>query len=192
MLFVSYVPLLTDVKGLIWPPEEKDNLMQMLTEASQSYRIEMVAWALEDYHSKTRPYPVLIVPFARDICEHLLEWSGHKPEQYFTLVWRSNGQGYDLVLVPNFEKSVRRYHLITGDSRTLTILGHMFLYQAGESQLDLKALEDRSKIRLGWATKVLPDGNLEDYAEINVRCKNYSELPKDEQEHLNKYWQSVC
>jgi hypothetical protein len=187
MLFLSYVPLLTSARGGVRPPEEKESLIQMLTEASQSYRIEGVAWALEEHHTGTRPYPVFLVQHASDICNHLVQWSEGRPESYFTLVWRPNGQGYDLALVPNFQKSARRYQSHSGGrSPEFTILGHIFLYQA-QSQLDLQTLENRPRIRLGWASQ-MTDGSLEDYAEVTVRCRKWSLLPKDEQENLAKYW----
>jgi hypothetical protein len=191
MLFVSYVPLLTDVKGFVRTPDHKEKLIEMLTEASHSYRIEAVVWALEEYGTGTRPYPVFLVQHASEICQHLVEWSGGKPAKYFTLVWRPNGKGYDLALVPDFDKSARRYHKITGDKSALTILGHLFLYQAAQSHLNLVDLEGRNHIKLGWTSKVNEDATLADYSEVTVRFANWNSLPKEEQEPLEGYWKKL-
>lgn len=161
--------------------------MEMLIDASHAYRIEAVAWALEEHNGGTRPYPVFIVKHAKDICDHIVLWSGNKPDNYFTLVWRENGQGYDLALLPDFDKSARRYHALSGDKTQLTILGHIFLYQAAQSQLDLRQLQNRYKIRLGWGTGI-NETDVENYAEVTVRLRHLRELDKDEQETVSRYW----
>lgn len=189
MLYISYIPLLTDAKGILKEPSEKERILSMLHEASTEYPIRYIAWVMESFG---RAYPVLIIPRGGDIANHALEWSEGRTEKYFTLVYRTlEGGGYAVALYPDFDKSARRYRSKYGKPNDLmTIVGHIFTYWVDKSDADLKTfLQGKQRTKLGLSDQLPVVGSqvIENYHEIQVACKSYEMLDREDREVLAPY-----
>lgn len=188
MILVSYIPLLTPPAGIVKPPEEKEDLVRMLNDAAESYPIQAIAWIQDRDHF----YPLLIMPYALEIQRHILKWSGNKPENYFTFVWNTLGpNGYSVALLPNFEKSARRWRALNNSQERITVLGHLFTYSVTQSagSFSRHLLEGLERIRVGFTSKIPTlDTDLEDYSEITMRVRNYAALNAEERGMLAPYF----
>jgi hypothetical protein len=189
-MFLSYVPLLTTPKGILKPLSEKDTIYQMLAEASKEYPIEKVAWTI---YGKTYN-PVFIMPHAKEVAMHMEEWAQGATQAYFTLVWLKTGStGYNLALLPNYDKSLRRFRVHNPKHPTsppLTIMGHTFLYMVQESQFPIEKLVDQNSTTIGFATGISPEGEVDvtNYHELKVKCRSYKQLTPYEQDILKQFW----
>lgn len=183
-LFISYVPMLSSVIGSIRPIGEKEKVTEMLTEAAREYSIQMVAWVPE---TDGLAYPILVIPHAKSICDHMIEWAEGKTKKYFTLVWSHREKAYAVLILPNFEKSARRFHTKRCNNQPLTIIGHIFTYHVMSSEsFDPKFLR-RDSIKVGFTSKINEDNKVDDYAELEMRVKNVSELKGDELEIIKDF-----
>ena len=123
MLFVSYVPLVHAES--VHPDTELERLRTLLNDAHDAYAVQEILWV----DDPSEPRPVLVLKgFAAEVAQHLKEWSGGKPNLYFTLVSEIDEQrGASLWIVPNLDKATRRQQARTGDHATpLTTLAHVF------------------------------------------------------------------
>ena len=188
MIFISYIPMLTSSIGSVRPAEDKDRILKMLTEASEEYAIQAIAWMPLD---KTDAYPILIVPHAKDIRDHMVKWADGKTKKYFTLVWDSDGSGYTIAILPNFHRSARRYHTKKQNKSSLTILGHIFTHFVTRSEsFRASFLEDKETIRVGFSPR-LPNehGILSHFYELEMKVRHLSELELEDREIMLPYFQ---
>lgn len=185
MLFISYVPLLSDPIGMTTPLDKKETIMEMLLDASKEYVIQQVAWVPE---SDGKAHPTLILPHAKKIRDHMLEWSDRDPKRYFTLVWQSFEQGgYTLVILPDFERSARRFHTRKGVKAELTIVGHVFTYYVKESDsFNSSFLSNRKDITIGFGEKI-ENNQVIKYSDLCMKIKHISELSRDEKKSVEVY-----
>jgi hypothetical protein len=179
MIYLSYVPLLSTRIGMVRPPEEKQNLLNMILEASHSYPIQAIGWMSE---TETESFPVLFLPHAHEIQKHMQDWAADKTDKYFTLVWQAHGKGYTLVILPDFNRSARRYHATKGTDTPLTILGHLFPYRV-DTSVDFRThfLEGKTSIKVGFSEKApRDDGTLEKLSCLKMRVSPFEALPADQ------------
>jgi len=116
-IVVSYVPLLVGTAGEsmdITDPSVVGGLMDDI-ESLPSGWADGCLWAKGPSGA---PYPVLVMPEARRIAEHLSMWSEGSPADWFDLHIKSRGEKYALSLMPRTRKSIERfemaYHLRNG------------------------------------------------------------------------------
>jgi len=188
MILLSYVPLLTPKLGIVRPPEEKQNLLDMMIDAARAYPIQAVGWMRK---TEVESFPVLFMPHAQEIQEHMEDWSGDKPAKYFTLVWQTHGRGYTLVILPDFNKSARRYHAARGTNVPLTILGHLFPYRVDHSvDFEARFLENKSFVDVGFSEKPpKEDGSLEKLSTLKMKVSSFESLSGEERSIVAAHFQ---
>jgi hypothetical protein len=190
MILMSYVPLGSDKIGTIWPLEKKQKLLESIFEAAKAYPITAIGWMLEEGH---HAYPVLILPHALEIAEHMREWAGRKTEKYFTLVWQAQEAGYAITILPDFDKSARRYHAATGRQDSFTILGHVFPYKVPKSDgFNPAYLEGRTTIDVGFLPAMPKPGEVPEHCEtVRMRVCPFAALPADLQALVRPNFQTT-
>ena len=102
-LIFSYVPLLRGEPGKRFSPDEIQSLAKEAMDSPVGNAIGAM-WSLESGKSS----PTLIMDKATEIAIHLNEWAEGSPDDWFTLFYEKNGNGYALVLMPNIQKSIER------------------------------------------------------------------------------------
>lgn len=179
-LFISYVPLLGGSTGIIKPLEEKQRVLDMLLEASQEYVIDRVEWA----QTENGTIPVLILPYAKEIQNHMLEWSDYKPKQYFSLVWNSTKSGeLSIILLPNFGKAVRRYSNKYANKDLLMILGHIFTFYTESCEgFRREIFSEKNSIEVGFSAT-----SMEDFVSMEMKVCHITEINEDESQILQPY-----
>ncbi len=99
---VSWMPGLMGVAGEI---VDLTIIKQRLS-AIIEHDVKGVLWILND---EGRAAPILLMPEAAKLHEHMMHWSSGVPKQWFELTIADNEQGYGLVVSPNLKASVNRY-----------------------------------------------------------------------------------
>lgn len=91
--------------------------------------IRACMWMLDEHHN---PGIVFVLDQAKEVYDHLIEWSEKKPTEWFTIqisdVDVPDGNIYGVVLFPVLQKSVDRWKLAR-------LMMHGEFYEAGEIQI---------------------------------------------------------
>lgn len=107
VLLFSYVPLLdqTQFSDVLSPNSE--DLADLHAAVAEIHNCaDGCLWMLDDQ----TVMPVLIIPQAREIYEHLMWWSEDEPAEWFHLqIDRRADDEYVLAIVPNIERTVERW-----------------------------------------------------------------------------------
>ena len=127
-LLLSYIPLNYGVLEKSYPISEKDRLTQYVQDTSENYQIKRIIWA----DNGGSISPVLEIPYAEEILNHMAEWSGNKISKWFKATWKITKPGYEFILAPNYEKSLRRAKLALAP-----VLCHYFQYKVEKSSIDV-------------------------------------------------------
>jgi hypothetical protein len=104
-IVISYFPLLRE-RTMIESPTENQfkDLVESLPFHSAA---DGCLWVLED----GSPVPVLLFEDAKEIYDHMVEWSEKEPEKWFKLHLAEDQGWYGFGVFPNPEMSVARYKL---------------------------------------------------------------------------------
>lgn len=102
---ISYVPLLRPQKSFLSDPKELNDVM--LKSEMIPAHAKASLWAMEE----DIPTVYMIMDKAKEIADHLKEWSEDKPEKWFTFGILGKDERYAFALMPDVEQSVKRIRL---------------------------------------------------------------------------------
>ncbi len=109
-IILSYVPLLRGFGTNYLGKAEVESFAQdidMVMEDLPDGQAEACVWGQEDQ----LPIALLAMERAKEIVEHLREWSEGRPESWFHLLLRWRDDRYGMSLVPNLRKSSERWKI---------------------------------------------------------------------------------
>jgi hypothetical protein len=104
-LVISFIPLLRATPGQILEMGG-DDLERILDTASDLGHVHAIIWGLDDAGAS---WPVLVIDRAREIVDHLLEWSESNPAEWFEIHVEESSSEYTLALVPRMDMSIERF-----------------------------------------------------------------------------------
>lgn len=109
-IVLSYIPLLCGAAGETVDVSKPDRVADLISYVNSlpDGCAEGCVWVLDKDGS---PYPVLIMPSAKEIADHLVMWAEGSPSEWFDLHIRVRGEKYALALVPKIYKSVERFEI---------------------------------------------------------------------------------
>lgn len=108
MLIISYVPLLRAAPGVLAEMSGEKIVSLLDREAAVA---DGVVWMMDALGST---WPAPIHRRAREVHQHLVEWSEGDPSTWFDLRVEVCGDEYALALVPRMERSVERFRVAAG------------------------------------------------------------------------------
>lgn len=100
---ISYVPLFVGQPGVVFAPEDINNLMKGIDE-SMLGTAKGAVWTVENGAATV----TFVIDKAQEISDHLKAWSEGKPSEWFTCQITKNSGGYGMALLPELEKSAMR------------------------------------------------------------------------------------
>lgn len=103
IIVVSYIPLFYASLPAV-TDADTDTIEHLLNKYGQHSYVNACAWVADE---KT-PEPVFIMERAEEIYEHLMFWSGDKPEAWFKFFLKFKESGYNTILFPDVKKSIYR------------------------------------------------------------------------------------
>lgn len=108
-LFVSYWPLYGTQSDRQTAPSDPQELIEHLKADFPDGKVEGCTWMFWPPGQQGVLTPVFIVPDAHRIADHLVAWSENDPSQWFELNVVNHQGGYAVLLMPEVEKSVKRW-----------------------------------------------------------------------------------
>lgn len=108
-LVVGYWPLLEASSLNIQAGEmidDYESALERIQETCPDGRADACIWTANDDDAIS---PVLVIPQARAIADHLTRWSEGKPSDWFDVFIHAEPRGYAVVLMPRLERSIQRY-----------------------------------------------------------------------------------
>lgn len=109
---VSYVPLFREQGQITFNPgnEKTTKTFDKIDKLSNDIHIKGCLWM---NNGKNKNIPVLILDNAKEVYEHLVEWSENEPENWFTCYIKRHDDIYYVILYPNIERSIERCKILT-------------------------------------------------------------------------------
>ena len=159
--------------------DKLNKLTRLLNDIHDRYQTLGIAWCMN--HNK-EAMPVIIINDPKIVYDHLITWAENKPEEWFTCVWESIGQDYNLFLIPNIQKSADRFKETHGSKAThLQIIFHVLgteIRASATFNAD-NFLMGRKEIEIGFISLDEVKTQMAVQHTVKVPCVRYSEL--DEQ-----------
>jgi hypothetical protein len=106
----SYVPLFDYKKAYKNPAKA----MEIVAKA-KSPNVAATIWAIENEQAS----PILVMDNAKELANHMTEWSDNKPEDWFKLIYGDDGKNfYQICIMADMDKSKVRYNIKALHART--------------------------------------------------------------------------